>query len=88
MPDLSTLLNWLPGSVIGWLMTIGGVILLIALATHAVLSLLLIIPTWRICRRAGFSGALALLHLLPVVGPLTVMAILAFSDWPGGEARR
>ena len=42
---------------------------------------------WRILERAGFSGLLSLFHLVPVVGPFVVMAILAFSDWPNGEGR-
>ena len=49
-------------------------------------ALFLIIPTWRICTRAGFSGALSLFHLVPVIGWMIVMAMLAFSDWPNGEA--
>jgi len=66
-----------------------GVLALVGLGlVYFVLALLLIIPTWRICRRAGFSGALALFHLVPGIGPFIVLAILAFSDWPNGEARR
>ncbi|MPZ30408.1 MAG: hypothetical protein GEV13_05315 [Rhodospirillales bacterium] len=53
---------------------------------HLLTALVLIIPTWRICMRAGFSGALSLFHLVPLIGPFIVMAVLAFSDWPGGEA--
>jgi uncharacterized membrane protein YhaH (DUF805 family) len=49
-------------------------------------ALVLIIPTWRICVRAGFAGAWSLLHLVPVIGSFIVMAILAFGDWPNGEA--
>ena len=41
------------------------------------LSLVLIIPTWRICTRAGFSGALSLFHLVPVIGSFIVMGMLA-----------
>ena len=52
----------------------------------SLLALVLIIPTWRICTRAGFSGALSLFHLVPLVGAFIVMAILAFSTWPAGEA--
>ena len=37
---------------------------------------------------AGFSGALSLFHLVPLIGSFIVMAVLAFSDWPAGEARR
>ena len=32
------------------------------------------------------AGALSLFHLVPVIGSFVVMAILAFSDWPNGEA--
>ena len=70
----------------GWLLTLGSVVLLFLVIGHVVLSLLLVIPTWRIFVRAGFSGALSLLHFVPVVGVLVIMAILAFSDWPAGEA--
>lgn len=73
--------------MIGWLLGLGSLVLLAILIGHLLLSLLLIVPTWRICTRAGFSGALSLFHLVPVVGSLVVMAILAFSDWPKGEAR-
>ena len=57
------------------------------LVVHVLFALLLIVPSWRIFERAGFSGLLSLFHLVPVVGPFIVMAILAFSDWPSGERR-
>ena len=47
---------------------------------------LIVIPLWRICRRAGFHGALSLLALVPLVGPLIVGAILSFADWPAKRA--
>lgn len=87
MPDPWTLLALLLNSGLHWLMAIGGVMVLLILLGHLLLALLLVIPTWRICQRAGFSGALSLLHFVPAVGSLVVMAILAFSDWPAGEAR-
>ena len=69
--------------------TLGVSLVLVAiLVTHVLLALVLIIPTWRICARAGFSGALSLFHLIPVIGSFIVMAILAFSTWPAGEAER
>jgi hypothetical protein len=37
---------------------------------------------WRIFARAGFNGALSLLNLVPGVGPLICMIILAFGRWP------
>ena len=80
------MLAWLLNSGISWLLALGGVVLLVLAIGHLLLALLLVIPTWRIFMRAGFPGALALLHLVPVVGLLVVMAILAFNDWPAGEA--
>lgn len=80
------MLAWLLNSGVSWLLTLGSVLLFFLLIGHLILSLLLVIPTWRIFVRAGFSGALSLLHFVPVVGVLVIMAILAFSDWPAGEA--
>ena len=74
-------------SLVSWLLGFGSLVLVAILVTHVLLALVLIIPTWRIFVRAGFSGALSLLHLVPVIGAFVVMAILAFSDWPAGEAR-
>lgn len=37
---------------------------------------------WRIFAKAGFSGALALLNLIPGVGSLVCIIILAFGTWP------
>ena len=86
MPDPWIVLAWLLNSGVGWLLTLGSVVLFFLVIGHVVLALLLVIPTWRIFVRAGFSGALSLLHFVPVVGLLVIMAILAFSDWPAGEA--
>jgi uncharacterized membrane protein YhaH (DUF805 family) len=36
---------------------------------------------WRILGKAGLSGPLALLILIPGIGWLIVICILAFSDW-------
>ena len=74
------------GSIVSWLLGLGSLVLVAALIVHFLFALLLIVPTWRICRRAGFSGALSLFHLVPVIGSFIVMAILAFSTWPAGEA--
>ena len=74
--------------MIAWLLSLGVLALIFLFIGHLLLSLLLIIPTWRICQRAGFSGALALFHLVPVIGSFIVMAMLAFSSWPNGEARQ
>ena len=44
--------------------------------------ILTLIPTWRIIHRTGFNPALALLILIPLMGPLIVLVILAYGDWP------
>ena len=79
-------------SLLGWLRTwmlgLGSLFLVAVLVGHFIVALVLIIPTWRICTRAGFSGAWSLLHLVPLIGSFIVMAILAFSDWPNGESSR
>lgn len=40
------------------------------------------VAIWRICRRAGFPGALALLALVPWIGLLVIGAVLSFASWP------
>ena len=37
---------------------------------------------WRIFAKAGYNGALALLCLVPGVGMIIVLCILAFGTWP------
>jgi hypothetical protein len=36
---------------------------------------------WRICTKAGLAGALSLLILIPGIGFLILLCILAFSEW-------
>jgi len=52
--------------------------LLIAL----VAAILVIIPAWRILRKAGFFPALSLLLIVPLLGGFCVMILLAFVPWP------
>ena len=73
---------------VAWILGLGTLFLFALLIGHLLLALVLIIPTWRICTRAGFSGALSLFHLVPLIGSFIVMAMLAFSPWPNGEASR
>lgn len=37
---------------------------------------------WRICTKAGFSGAMSLLLLIPGLGALILILIMAFGEWP------
>lgn len=48
---------------------------------------LLVVPTWRILQRAGFSGAWALLMLVPIVG-LLVPWVVSFLKWPSDREQR
>ena len=42
---------------------------------------IVIIPSWFICKKAGFSPWLSLLCLIPSLGTLVLLYILAFADW-------
>jgi hypothetical protein len=42
---------------------------------------LVILPLWRICKKAGFHGALSLLMLVPL-GNICLLFFLAFAEWP------
>ena len=44
-------------------------------------AVLVIVPVWKICTKAGYSGWLSLLALVPLVN-LVMLYILAFSEWP------
>ena len=79
MPDIT---SWL----LSWAIVAGSAVLFVIAIVHLLVALVLIIPSWRILTRAGYSGALSLFHLVPVIGSFIVMAILAFGDWPAGEA--
>jgi hypothetical protein len=75
-------------TLLAWLIGLGTFFLIGLLILHVLAALLLIVPSWRICERAGYSGLISLFHLVPLIGPFIVMAVLAFGDWPNGEARR
>jgi hypothetical protein len=59
---------------------IGGTIVLVILSLFAVA--LPIFCFWRICEKAGYSGAMALLALIPGIGMIILILILAFGTWP------
>ena len=50
-----------------------GVILLVA-------AIVIVIPTWFICKKAGFSPWLSLLMIVPF-GGLVLLYVLAFAEW-------
>jgi hypothetical protein len=57
------------------LLMVAGVVILASLA-------FMIYCWWRIFSKAGYSGALGLLVLVPGFGGLIVLCILAFGSWP------
>jgi|SRR5277367_2929596 len=46
-----------------------------------ILIALVMVPCWFICKKAGFSPWLALLCLLPSLGTLVLLYVLAFAEW-------
>ena len=57
------------------------VILLITLFVSVGVSILTVLPFWKICSRAGFPGALSLLMLVPVAN-IVLPFYIAFAKWP------
>ena len=53
-----------------------------------VVLVLVIVPLWRICGRAGFSPALSLLAIIPLLGFVIVVAVLGFAEWPSLKNRQ
>jgi len=51
-----------------------GIFMLIAIA-------IVLIPCWFILKKAGFTPWLSLLCLIPSLGTLVLLYILAFADW-------
>jgi hypothetical protein len=45
-------------------------------------AILFLIPAWRIFSKAGFEPATAMVVLIPFVGPLIALLILAIAEWP------
>jgi hypothetical protein len=55
----------------------GAIFLLVGLVFLAAFIFLF----WRIFTKAGMPGPLSLIVLVPGIGPLVVLCILAFADW-------
>jgi hypothetical protein len=51
-----------------------------------VVAALIVIPFWQLFSKAGYSGWLSLLMLLPLINVIALY-VLAFSDWPAMRAR-
>ncbi|MEO6836067.1 MAG: hypothetical protein ABI231_09230 [Candidatus Tumulicola sp.] len=59
----------------------GGIMLIVVIVTCA-LAVFFVWLFWRIFAKTGMNGALGLLCLVPYVGPLICLLILAFGEWP------
>ena len=53
-----------------------------SLVVGLLVTILALIPLWRVFSRAGLAPALSLLVLVPILGWAIVAVILAVSDWP------
>lgn len=42
---------------------------------------IIVVPFWRIFKKAGYTGALSLLALIPLVN-IILLWVFAFSKWP------
>ena len=55
---------------------------------YIVVCAIVIVPLWRIHQRAGLSPVLSFLVAIPLAGPLVVLLLLAFTEWPALELKR
>jgi type VI protein secretion system component VasK len=55
--------------------------LLVLMVVFIPFAFIAVVPYWQIFKKAGFSPALSILMLVPLVG-LVVLFVVAFSDWP------
>ena len=58
------------------------VLLVIYILGYLLWCALMIVPLWRVHQRAGLTPWFSLIFAVPVAGPIAVLAILAFMDWP------
>ncbi len=57
------------------------VILVVIPIAISVNVLLVVLPFWKICTKAGFPGALALLMIVPIAN-IVLPFYIAFAEWP------
>jgi hypothetical protein len=58
-----------------------GALVLFYAVFMAIIVTITIIVWWKICSKAGFSGWLSLLMLVPIAN-LILILVIAFADWP------
>ena len=57
------------------------VVLAIIPIIYAVIVAIVMVPCWFILKKAGFSPWLSLMCLIPSLGTLVLLYVLAFADW-------
>ncbi|MDB5692899.1 MAG: hypothetical protein JWO81_1962 [Alphaproteobacteria bacterium] len=57
-----------------------------ALLGMAVLAVILVVPLYRIMQKAGLNPLLSLIIIVPGLGYLVAIGILAFAEWPNEPA--
>jgi uncharacterized membrane protein len=65
--------------VLSQLLTFGGLALAGIIALIPIVFIIII--SWKIFSKAGYSGALGLLMFVPIAN-IIVLCVLAFSEWP------
>lgn len=51
------------------------------------IGMILIVPVWKIYKKAGLNPALSFILFIPLIGMFIVYVILSFSDWPEVKAK-
>jgi len=57
------------------------------LIQYVVMIALLLFPLWKIFGKAGLHPALSLITLIPMIGGIVCIIVLAFARWPATEGR-
>ena len=52
--------------------------------SYSLISVLVIIPFWKILQKAGFNPALSLLFVVPIINLVTLYYV-AFTKWAAGD---
>jgi uncharacterized membrane protein YhaH (DUF805 family) len=60
---------------------LGAGIILVGVLFVLILIAILIVPIWRILTKMGLAGALSLLIIIPWIGWIILLYVVAFSDW-------
>jgi hypothetical protein len=57
------------------------IVILAVMPIAILLNVLIVLPFWKICTKAGFPGALSLLMIVPIAN-IVLPFYIAFAEWP------